>query len=437
MGHSSAGKGPGNRMTRFCAAALLLLAALIPTPSRSADITLSSKTYLLFYEREIPGVETQNFAPLYEYLSADAGKLGGTAFSFHFYGWGRADLGDDSGSGSTTGELGSAYLQYLHPTGNGEMRLGRFFLTEGAASEILDGIFLKARTSVGLGASAFVGVPVEATITSTEKGDSVYGGRVFFARPGLVELGVSYLQEKGTFQGEDRKEIGGDLWLRPVRMIELIGRATYNDATGAMAYQRYLVRLMPIAKVDLSVGYEEYNFEDYFQTALNPAFRFPAVDNDDKVQAVFAVIDWEAVKNVTVSLGGKNIRHDRDAIGDATRGELGVKCSYNNRKDAAGLSAALVSADREENEYQEYRGYATYPPAKWRFALDALTHQYKRAISGTKDAYHVVGSAGYQLLEILQLSGDLTYTKSPRFDEDYAGLIRVSLSWGTTTGGKK
>ena len=437
MGHSSAGGCPGNRMTRFCAAALLLLVALFPTASRSADITLSSKTYLLFFEREIPGIEKQQFAPLYEYLSADARKLGGTPVSFHFYGWGRTDLGDESANGRTTGELGSAYLQYLHPTGNAEARLGRFFLTEGAAFEIMDGIFLKARSSIGLGVSVFGGVPVEATITSTEKGDSIYGGRIFYARPGFVELGVSYLQEKGPFQGEDRKEIGGDLWLRPVRMIELIGRATYNDATGAMGYQRYLARLTPIAKVDLSIGYEEYKYKDYFQTALNPAFLFPSVDNNDKVQSVFAVIDWEVVKNITVTLGGKNIRHDRDAIGDATRGELGVKYSYNNRKDAAGLSAALVSADRDENEYQEYRGYATYSPAKWRFSLDALTQRYKRAITGTKNAYQVVGFVGYQLLEILQLSGDLTYTKSPRFDEDYAGLIRVSLLFGAGTGGKK
>jgi hypothetical protein len=424
-------------MMLVCAAALLLLAALFPTPSRSADITLSSKTYLLFYERDVPGGEDQKFAPLYEYLSADAAKLGGTPVSFHFYGWGRQDLQDASGHDKTSGELGSAYLQYLHPTGNGEMRLGRFFLTEGAAMETMDGIFLKARSAVGLGVSAFGGVPVEASITSSEKGDSIYGGRVFFARPGFAELGVSYLQEKGTFQGEDRKEIGGDLWLRPARMIELIGRATYNDATGAMAFQRYLARLTPFARVDLSVGYEAYEYKDYFQTALNPAFPFPSVDNNDRVRTVFAIIDWEVVKSVTLILGAKNIKHDKDAIGDATRGELGVKYSYNNRKDAAGLSAAVVSADRDENEYQEYRGYATYSPAKWRFALDALTHQYKQAIDGTKNAYHVVGSAGYQLLEILHLTGDLTYTKSPRFDEDYAGLIRVSLFFGTGTGGKK
>jgi hypothetical protein len=35
------------------------------------------------------------------------------------------------------------------------------------------------------------------------------------------------------------------------------------------------------------------------------------------------------------------------------------------------------------------------------------------------------------------LSGDLTYTKSPQFDKDYAGLVRASLFFGAGTGGKK
>jgi len=132
----------------------------------------------------------------------------------------------------------------------------------------------------------------------------------------------------------------------------------------------------------------------------------------------------------------------REVLLEKVRGMAGLLCLLTDPidgtlMDAAGVSLAVVSGDRAENEYQEYRGYATYSPAKWRFALDALTHQYEQAIDGTEDAYHVVASAGYQLLEILQLSGDLTYTKSPRFDEDYAGLLRVSLLYGISTGGKQ
>jgi hypothetical protein len=416
---------------------LFLLPALLPTLSHAADITLSSRTYVLYYKRDIPGDATRRFAPLYEYLSADANGLAGTPFSFHFYGWGRQDLGEETGSGKTSGELGSAYLQYLHPARNAEMRLGRFFLTEGVAAETVDGVFLKTRTGAGFGASAFGGVPAEATVTGTATGDSIYGGRLFFARPGFAELGVSYLQEKGTFQGGDRKEIGGDLWVRPFGAIELIGNATYNDATRALAFQRYRIRLMPFGSVDLSFGYEAYNYKDYFQKALNPAFLFPAIDNNDRVRTVFAVLDWEVIEKVMVTVGAKSIKHDAIDPGDASRGELGVKYTYNDLKDAAGASVALVTADRDENAYQEYRGYATWSPSKWRFALDALTLQYKEAIDGVKNAYRVVGSAGYRLFEALELSGDLTYTKSPRFEKDYAGLIRVSLWPGTGTGGKK
>jgi len=105
-------------------------------------------------------------------------------------------------------------------------------------------------------------------------------------------------------------------------------------------------------------------------------------------------------------------------------------------KDVAGLSAAVVSADRDENEYQEYRAFATYTPAGWRFSLDGLTQRYTERIGGIKDAYQVVGSAGYQVLPYLKVSGDVTYTRSPRFTEDYVGLIKASLDLGTTTGGK-
>jgi hypothetical protein len=437
MGPSKAGGLPWKRAILSLTTALLLLTPLLPTPSGAAEINLHSRTFLLYYQRDLLGVEDRNYAPLFEYLSADVRNLGGSDVSFHFYGWGRLDLGDDTGTANRSGDIGSAYLRYVHPAGNGEARLGRFFLTEGAAFEILDGIFVKVRAPVGIGVSAYGGLPVERSIASTETGDSLFGGRVFFARPGFAEIGASYLRERGNFQGSDRKEIGGDLWLRPFALVELIGRAAYNEATSAMASQRYLLRIAPAAQVDLSLGFEQYKYRDYFQTALNPAFVFPAIDNTDKARVLFATLEWEFAKNLTVELGAKDIRHDRAVPGDAIRGELGFRYTYNDRKDVAGISAAVVSADRDENEYREYRAFASYSPAKWRFALDALTHRYKREIRGEDAAYQVVGSAGYQVAGPLQLTGNLTYTKSPQFKEDFAGLVRASLSFDASTGGKK
>lgn len=416
---------------------LLLFLALLPVPGRAADITLSSRTYLLYSERDLPGGSDRQFAPLYAYLSGEARELGGHAISFHFYGWGRVDLADDTDEDGRGGDLASAYLRYLHPTGNAEARLGRFFLTEGTAAEIVDGIFLKGRTPLGLGMSVFGGVPVERSITSTEEGDSLYGGRLFFLREGFVELGATYLKEQGEFRGDDREIAGGDLWLRPGIPVELTGRAFYNLSTSRIASQRYVLRLMPFARLDVAVGYEEYRYRDLFQNALNPAFLSPAIDNTDEVQVLSAVVDLSLSDALTLELGGKSIRHDRSDPGDATRAEAGLRYLFNDRKDVAGLSAAIVSADRDENEYEEFRAFASYSPGKFRFSLDALTHRYREAPGGSsiEDAYQVVGSAGFNVLPYLGISGDLTYTRSPRFTEDYAGLVRASLDLGATMGG--
>ncbi len=421
--------------------AISLLLPLLPAgAARAADLSVSSDTYLRYFQRELAGGNKDTFAPLYEYLSADAVNPGGAPVAFHFYGWGRVDLSDPSGSGKESGDLGSAYLEYLHPKGNAQMKLGRFFLAEGVAVETLDGAFFKVTTPVGIGISGYGGAPVEQSILdNTSAGNSLYGGRVFFNRSGVTEIGASYLKEKGSFQGKDRELYGGDLWLRVAPPVEVTGQATYNRSTQGMASQRYAIRVVPDSRFDISAGYEAYSYKDLFQTALHPIFITPsaAFDNTDKVKTIFGILDWEVASGLTFELAAKNIRHDKANPGNANRGEAGVRYAFNGKKDVFGLSAAAVTADRDENEYREFRGFVSFSPSKFRLTLDALTQQYKKEIDGRKNAYQVVASAGYMVRSNLSLSGDLTYTQSPTFQKDYAGLLRASLELGTAAGGKK
>jgi hypothetical protein len=441
MGHRTTGESLRKSLSLACLAlsVSLFLPALTAGPAAAADLTLASKTYGLFYQREYPG-RTESYAPLYEYLSLDAANLAGKPYSMHFYGWGRVDLGDDSGSGSTSGEIGSFYLEYQHPEGNAQAKLGRFFLTEGAAMMILDGAFVKATSPVGLGLSLYGGVPVEYTIldNGVKGGSSVYGGRVFYVTPGVFEIGATYLKENGNFlEGKDLELWGGDLWLRVWKPVELTGQYTYNQEMSETASQRYAVRVVPSPTFDITVGYEQYTYKGLFQAALNPAFLPPSANINDKVKAFFGVFNWEFVPQWTLVVADKELDHDLSNPGNANRLEVGVRYAYNDRKDTAGLSAAFVSADQAVNEYQEYRGFATYSPGKIRLTLDALTQRYEQEIAGEKSQTQVVATAGYQLLASLQLSGNLTYTESPSFQEDWAGLIRVNYDFGTSTGGKK
>ena len=153
MGRPTTAVSPGKSLLPAIVSIALLLPLLFTGTAPAADVTLSSKTYGLLYQRELPGGEKDRFAPLYEYLSADAANLGGRPLAFHFYGWGRVDLAEESGSGRTSGEIGSLYLEYLHPQGNAQAKLGRFFLTEGAAMDTIDGAFVKATSPIGLGVS--------------------------------------------------------------------------------------------------------------------------------------------------------------------------------------------------------------------------------------------------------------------------------------------
>jgi hypothetical protein len=416
----------------------LILSASPTGPATAADVTVSSKTYGLSFERQLAGGQKDSYAPLYEYLSADAANLGGKPLSMHFYGWGRVDLGEQTGTGNTSGEIGSLYLEYQHPEGNAQGKLGRFFLTEGAAMDTIDGAFVKATTPVGLGVSLYGGVPVEySTLENAGGGSSLYGGRIFFVRSGFVEIGASYLKENNSSDALDRELYGGDLWLHVGGPVEFTGKAYYNQSAGEMASQRYAVRIVPNATFDITAGYEAYNYKGLFRSALNPAFTYPAVDNNDNVQSIFGIVDWEFTPGWTLEVAGKNIRHDLSDPGDANRGEVGLRHTYNGKKDVAGLSAAFVSADRAENEYQEYRAFATYTPDKLKLTLDGLIQNYKQEINGKKNAYQVVATAGYQILAALQVSGNVTYTQSPNFENDYAGLLRVSYDLATSTGGKK
>ena len=207
------------------------------TICRGAEVSLSSKSYLFYFERDVAKGGTFDFVPFYEYISADVSNLKDKPVSFHFNGWGRLDLGDDQGGSSATGDLNSAYFQYNHPTGNGEARLGRFFFAEGTVADIVDGVYLKGRCQKGFGLALYGGIPVEHTITTTDTGDFLIGGRIFYTKPGFAEIGLTLLYEDGDFQGDNREVIGLDFWTHPMNSFEHVGNPHSHLAIAALTYQ--------------------------------------------------------------------------------------------------------------------------------------------------------------------------------------------------------
>ena len=109
----------GKRLLPAVVAITLLLPLLFAGTAPAADLSVSSKTYGLLYERERAGGQKDRYAPLYEYLSADVGNLGGKPLFFRFSGWGRVDLGEDSGASVS-----------LFPPANSRSKYRRYVLEE-------------------------------------------------------------------------------------------------------------------------------------------------------------------------------------------------------------------------------------------------------------------------------------------------------------------
>lgn len=408
---------------------ILLFAISSVTSSSAAEVSISSDSYLFYFERDVAKGGSFDFVPFYEYISADVGNLKDRPVSFHINGWGRIDLGDNQGGSSNTGDLSSAFFRYNHPRGNGEIRLGRFFFAEGTAADILDGIYVKGVGERGFGLAFYSGIPVEHTITTTDTGDFLIGGRLFYVKPGYAELGLTLLYEDGDFQGEKREVIGLDFWTHPFTRFELVGSAQYNSATDSLSYQDYLFRYTHSEVMSIAFGYEDYKYKGYFQTALHSVFSSPIIDPSDEEQDLSISIDWALKENLKLEGSVKTFLHDKDDPGDATRFEVGARYRFNELENIAGITAAFVTADKKENEYFEIRGYGTYSYKKWLFALDGLTQRNEKSIMGKKSTYQAVGSARFTLLPYLNLLGNFTYTKSPRFEDDFMIFLKASLQF--------
>jgi hypothetical protein len=132
------------------------------------DVSGRSRTYLLSRE----AIDSTKLMPLYKYLNLKAESSGTGAVSFNFGGWYRYDLQSETFNGRTNDDLQYAYLTFRRKTGNAALNIGNMRVHEGAASELVDGVYGRADLMAGFGMAVYGGSLVE-TIFDTRRGDSI------------------------------------------------------------------------------------------------------------------------------------------------------------------------------------------------------------------------------------------------------------------------
>jgi hypothetical protein len=424
------------RMLGLLGAVLLCL----PSIALAVDFAGNSFTILRFEQRAFPGFDKKTVVPATEFVRLDADNLGYENLSLHLYGWGRADLADRStADGTAEGNLTYGYMEYRFPKANGRIKAGRFFIFEGVASEQVDGVFARADLPAGFTLSVFGGAPVLLDRDTKSKGDYIVGGRLAYRLAGILELGVSGLHEgavkleSGTGPRDDRQLVGGDIWLRPLKMVELNGHTYYSASTGGVAEHSYLLTVTPVKDFSVSAGYNDIRFKDYFafsnlRTLFNP-------DAGDTLKSYGAGVTWTAAKPLEIIADYK--RYERDNLGDSDRYGVEARLRLADGKSRSGLSYHRLDAANTLNSYHEARGYSLYDAVQYFASLDAIGHFYDDKIFNKKTAFEVIASLGYRFLPTLALSGDLSYGENPRLTEELRGVLRLSYDFTVSYKGAK
>ncbi|HSA79155.1 MAG TPA: hypothetical protein VLG72_09895, partial [Nitrospirota bacterium] len=270
------------RISRLAALMFFLLSFSSVAPA--LELSGQSNTYLQSRET----TDQTKLLPLYEYLNFKAENLGSQSISFHFGGWYRYDLKNESFGSKSTGDLQYAYLSYKPEKGNAVLNMGRLFVNEGVASEQVDGVFGRTDLLGGFTVAAFGGSPVE-TDFDTRTGDSAYGGRISQGLYEVYRIGFSYLLEKN---GSDdfRKEEGLDLWFRPANKVELLGSSFYNALTSDWMKHTYFLTLGPFGIISFRTEFTNISYKDYFTSFTTSAFKFDptinGVDPNEKLSSI-------------------------------------------------------------------------------------------------------------------------------------------------------
>lgn len=415
---------------------LLVMAVMAPAawsvlpaePLMAADYAISgaSNTYL----RMKTSVDKRDNYPLYEYLRFSVASRGqdGSTTSLHIGGWGRADLADKSSrDDNVDADLQFGYLSFQGAKSNLVVNAGRQFVVEGVAAQRLDGLYARSDFAAGFAASAYAGSPV-VTEPNLRADDFVGGARVTHSDRKYYTIGISALT---SLTGGDRyrEEEGIDLWLSPVKQVDITGSSSYNSITDGWMEHAYTASFAPIENLRLYADLSRINYSDYFYRVTTSALIFNpltnGIDPNERLLTLGGGGSYTLLKNITVAADYRH--YDYDAARDANY--YGGKVSYWVPDSyGAGLSVHRMDNGDSRLEYTEYRLYGMKKLGRAHLTLDFIDVNYDDSarMNDVENALAVVAAGSYEINKNLQLGASVDYSHNPFFDNELKGLVKLT-----------
>lgn len=414
-----------SRAIGFAATSSLLLAS----PLMASDYSFSGESQTML--RMKTTIDKKKQYPVYEYIRLTMldNRSDGSGVSFNLGAWGRADLADKTSEQYTDGDLQNAYLSYRAAKNNTVINIGRQFVTEGVATERIDGLYLRSDFAAGIGASAFAGKSVIEE-SNYKGGNIIYGTRLSHTLAGYYSIGASILKSEAENKSRYREEVGVDLWAHPFKQLDLSGRSSYNNLTEGWMEHSYALALNPLDQLHILVDVSNINYQDYFFNMTTSALNFSnrLIDRNEKMTSLGGAVSYTPLKNLVFSGDYKHYNYEIAKEAEY----FGGKATYSLPESfSIGCSVHRMQGQVDRLRYTEYRAFASKKIEHFDLSLDAINIEYDARLNGIRNSYAVTGSAGYEFNEKLKIGTDLEYSQSPDFDNEVRGLVKVTYSFDT------
>jgi hypothetical protein len=402
------------------------LLALSLGEARAAEVSVYSTT-LIGGRPDVVDGQVRTVVPLYELVGVRAKNLelkGFDELSVAVDAWGGLTL-PNSPSGIGASDVNLAYVEARALKKKLRLRLGRQFVTGGVARAMFfDGLFADYRTGVGVGLSAFAGIPVERRFANFLRGDFVVGTRAYFQPSYTTEVGVSFIHmlQRGALS---RQDAGLDGRWRIHRTISLAGAFVWSVAEGELAELDIGPRWTPTENVEVLFNYRRTAPELFLpRTSIFTVFADTSRD--------------DAGVSVTWQLGSMV-----SAFGDFRAlwisGEQGFEASARvSVRPFRGPSTTLVAQyhrlELPSNGYHQARVGARHVlPFGLGLAVDLETYVLDRAVREQTLSFSASTTATYAINKSWLVGATLFAATTPTFESRYEAIAK--LSWIFPAGG--
>ena len=411
---------------------LLLFSFLPPPPVSGQEFSIQSDTMVRFFERNTSKGNNKLVMPIYEYLRLDYYNTPSRKFSFHFYGWGRADL-TNSGyyNESTDGDLLYGYLEYKPSFQHASIRLGRLAVYTGVATDYVDGLRYVSNLGDNFSISAHGGLPVGYADVSGSSGDLALGGRVGFHRE-KYEVGLSYqLIRDNSVTIEDFLAIDFN-WALPANMV-FDAYTTMNLDTNGLGEQNYALRFN-LVETDFKAFLESFSYDDYFSSAAATPrpFNILAISGEtltrygiDATRPIAS--DWEA--------GAKLIGYNYDVQNGTSFYIAGLLTWKGESLQQIGGELGYLDAGVIDDDELLFRLFAYWDqlpdnPIFNFVSGDIVYTAYGNEIFNTPSSFFTSIGGGKHFLENrLDLKVSADYGSNPFFDSDFRGMVSLTYRY--------